>query len=556
MNMPTRKSLHSRFILVASCLVLGTSATIAAYVIHAEAAGSLSALEAHGRTLARVGAASSEHGAYTEDREALASVARNLSGDPNLAYIVIADRAGHPIVMEAPQRGAIPPGDVLTAALIPVEGGVSVRDLGDVLEFVTAIHSSPDVAPDGDVRAPEAPRVLGSVRIGMSKRALRAATARFIQAVLLVTSLLVLLGVGVAIAMAMRITKPVRALVLATQSITEGRLDAAVEAHSDDELGELAFAFQQMQRWLAASRAEVEESHRTLEAKVEERTEALREASERALIMARRAEAANHAKSAFLANMSHELRTPLNAIIGFSELLVDQHIGPLEELQLEYMNDVLSSGRHLLALVQDVLDVSKVEAGKTDLHPSQVRPVEILGASVRMVRERAVKQGVHLSVVGDLAPEVVLADERLMKQVFFNLLANAVKFTPGGGRVDVIIDRIERCSLARLVPERFAERLVGVPEQPTGGLLRVVVRDTGIGIADEALDRVFEAFQQEDSSITRRFGGTGLGLALCRRLVELHHGAIWVESEVGVGSSFFVVVPVDFVEVDEPRLAA
>jgi signal transduction histidine kinase len=556
MHTPTRKSLHSRFILLTSCLVLGTSAIIAAYVIHAEAARALSDLEANGRTLARMGAASSEYGAYTEDRDALGSVLRNLSSDPDVAYIVIADRTGASIVSETLEGGEIPAPDARTASSIPVEAGVSVRDLGDWLEFVTPIRSSPDLALDGDAAAAEAPRVLGSVRIGMSKRAIRAATASFIQAVLLVTSLLVLLGVGVGVVMAVRITKPVRALVLATQSITEGRLDVAVEVRSNDELGELASAFQQMQRWLAASRAEVEESHRTLEAKVEERTEALREASERALIMARRAEAANHAKSAFLANMSHELRTPLNAIIGFSELLVDQHIGALEELQLEYMNDVLASGRHLLSLVQDVLDVSKVEAGKTDLHPSQVRPVEILDASVRMVRERAVKHGITVTVEGGLAPAVVCADERLMKQVFFNLLANAVKFTPEGGRVDVHIDRVERTALLRLVPERFAERLVGVPEAPTGGLLRVVVQDTGIGIADEALDRVFEAFQQEDSSITRRFGGTGLGLALCRKLVELHHGAIWVESQVGTGSSFVVVVPVDFAEVDEPRLAA
>ncbi|MEZ4267986.1 MAG: ATP-binding protein [Myxococcota bacterium] len=556
MSTPTTKSLHSRFILLTTCLVIGTSAVIAAYVIQAETHRALADLEANGRTLARMCAASSEYGAYTEDRDALGSVVRNLSSDPDVAYIVIADRAGTPIVSEATGAGVTPPPDVQSEPTLQVQDGVSVRDLGDWLEFVTQIRSSPDLALDGDESVREAPRMLGSVRIGLSKQAIREANASFIHAVLLVTCILVLLGVGVGVVMAVRITKPVRALVLATHSITAGRLDATVEVRSNDELGELAHAFSQMQQWLIASRAEVEESHRTLEAKVEARTEALQEASERALIMARRAEAANHAKSAFLANMSHELRTPLNAIIGFSELLVDQHIGPLEELQLEYMQDVLTSGRHLLSLVQDVLDVSKVEAGKTDLHTSQVRPVEILDASVRMVRERAVKQGISLTVKGELAPAVVCADERLMKQVFFNLLANAVKFTPDGGRVDVLIDRVERTALGRLVPERFAERLVGVPEEPRGGLLRVIVRDTGIGIADEALDRVFEAFQQEDSSITRRFGGTGLGLALCRKLVELHHGAIWVESEVGAGSSFVVVVPVDFVEVEETRFAA
>jgi signal transduction histidine kinase len=552
MGMTKRHSLHSRFILLTSCLVIGTSTVIAAFVIHAEAARALADLEDSGRTLARMGAASSEYGAYTEDREALSTVVRNLSSDQDVAYIVVEDRAGRAIVSEAVNGWVGSPAARSALPSSVDQDGVAVRDLAEVVEFEARIRTSPDATIESEAPAV----VVGSVRIGLSKRAIREATARFIEAVLIVTSLLVLLGVGVGVVMAVRITKPVRALVLATQSITEGRLDAEVKVRSQDELGELAHAFGQMQRWLVASRAEVEESHRTLEAKVEERTEALQEASERAQVMARRAEAANHAKSAFLANMSHELRTPLNAIIGFSELLVDQHIGPLQELQLEYMNDVLASGRHLLSLVQDVLDVSKVEAGKTDLHPSAVRPVEILDASVRMVRERAVKQGITLTVLGEAAPEVVLADERLMKQVFFNLLANAVKFTPEGGRVDIIIDRVARAALGRLVPERFADRLVAVPEAPEGGLLRVTVRDTGIGIADEALERVFEAFQQEDSSITRRFGGTGLGLALCRKLVELHHGAIWVESEVGRGSAFVVVVPVDVpVEADQALAA-
>jgi signal transduction histidine kinase len=228
-------------------------------------------------------------------------------------------------------------------------------------------------------------------------------------------------------------------------------------------------------------------------------------------------ETASRHKSEFLANMSHELRTPLNAIIGFSQVLRQRLFGELNEKQDEYLDDILSSGNHLLALINDVLDLSKVEAGQVELEVATFSLREALERGVVMVRERATKSSVHLSL--DLAGDVDLVDgdERRLRQVVFNLLSNAVKFTPAGGDVVVGSERAD-------------------------GEVRVTVTDTGPGVAPEDRERIFEEFQQTEVGAKQR-EGTGLGLALSRRLVELHGGRIWVESEVGQGSRFVFTLP-------------
>jgi signal transduction histidine kinase len=228
-------------------------------------------------------------------------------------------------------------------------------------------------------------------------------------------------------------------------------------------------------------------------------------------------EAASQHKSEFLANMSHELRTPLNAIIGFSQVLRDEMIGSVNEKQAEYLDDIISSGNHLLSLINDVLDLSKVEAGQVELemHPFSLR--EALERGVVMVRERATEEGVRVAFAADPGVDVVDGDERRIKQVIFNLLSNAVKFTPSGGEVDVSATR-------------------------ANGEVRVSVADTGPGIAPEDWDRIFEEFQQSESGEAQR-EGTGLGLALSKRYVELHGGRIWLESELGRGSTFTFALP-------------
>ena len=223
------------------------------------------------------------------------------------------------------------------------------------------------------------------------------------------------------------------------------------------------------------------------------------------------------AKSEFLANMSHELRTPLNAILGFSDVLRQQLFGPLNDKQQEYMSDVNESGRHLLNLINDILDLSKVEAGKYELEATRFSLPETLRSSLVMVRERAIKHGVTMTLLmtEDLAD--VVADERKVRQVLLNLLSNAVKFTPEGGTIQL--------SAAR-----------------DGESVRISIRDSGVGISPEDQAKIFEEFQQAKHG-RRVEESTGLGLTLSKRFVELHGGRIWVESEPGRGSTFSFTLP-------------
>lgn len=258
------------------------------------------------------------------------------------------------------------------------------------------------------------------------------------------------------------------------------------------------------------------------------------------------ADIANAAKTNFLANMSHELRTPLNAIIGFSELLMDKHFGDLNEIQEEYLNDVLESSRHLLSLINDILDLSKVEAGKLELQPTDFNLKMLLENSLVMIKEKAMKHGINLVTNMDGIPEIISADERNLKQIMYNLLSNAVKFTPDGGEIHLTANRVTG-SESRVGAERQS-RFIGVPglmQHTTGDFIEISVKDTGIGISPGDTDRVFNPFEQIDGSLSRKYQGTGLGLSLTKQLVELHSGTIWVESEgEGKGSIFSFIIPV------------
>ena len=232
-----------------------------------------------------------------------------------------------------------------------------------------------------------------------------------------------------------------------------------------------------------------------------------------------RAEAASRAKSEFLANMSHELRTPLNAIIGFSELIVDQPFGKIGTRYVDYARDINSGGRHLLDLINDLLDMSKIEAGRFDLNDEALELASFARSCTNMVGPRAEEGQVTVTCADELASVVLRADRRSLKQILLNLLSNAVKFTPAGGAVTV---RVE--------------------PTPDGGIA-LVISDTGIGIEPGALAALCEPFQQADASISRRFGGTGLGLAITRKLMDLHGGDLSLESEPGRGTVARAIFP-------------
>jgi len=229
-------------------------------------------------------------------------------------------------------------------------------------------------------------------------------------------------------------------------------------------------------------------------------------------------EIANKHKSDFLANMSHELRTPLNAIIGFSEVLSERMFGELNDKQADYLKDIHESGKHLLSLINDILDLSKIEAGRMDLEISTFDLPSALSNAMVLVRERAQRHGIDLTLEVDKDLGAFRADERKFKQMVLNLLSNAVKFTPDGGRVSV-------------AAKKDTTRV------------EIAVKDTGIGIAPEDHAAVFEEFKQVGRDYTKKAEGTGLGLALTKRFVELHGGDIRLESALGTGSTFTISLP-------------
>jgi DNA-binding response OmpR family regulator len=250
---------------------------------------------------------------------------------------------------------------------------------------------------------------------------------------------------------------------------------------------------------------------------------------------------ANAMKSDFLANMSHELRTPLNSIIGFSELLKDGMLGELEAKQRGFVTDIFDAGTHLLSLINDILDLSKVEAGMLQLEPESVDVAALLQASLLVVREKASAHRIRLDTRLDAALGSMLADERKLKQIVYNLLANAVKFTPDGGTVTL---RARRCARAEVTLDRGSPgRLIALAPGADQEFLAIAIEDSGVGIAEQDLAKLFEPFTQVDSSLARRQAGTGLGLSLVRRLAELHGGTVGVQSRLAAGSRFCVWLP-------------
>lgn len=251
-------------------------------------------------------------------------------------------------------------------------------------------------------------------------------------------------------------------------------------------------------------------------------------------LVVKRAVASDRIKSEFLANMSHELRTPLNHIIGFTELVLDKNFGDLNETQEEYLGDVHLSSKHLLSLINDVLDLSKVESGKMELDLSWFNLRSVLEQSLVMTKEKALKHGIEISTRLDGIPETIRADERRVKQILYNLLSNSMKFTPDGGRVEL---NARTCVIENADSQTASDNSQAAVE--------ISVADTGIGLRSEDMKRVFKPFEQVENSASRKFPGTGLGLSLTRKLVELHGGRIWAESPgEGKGATFTFVIPV------------
>jgi signal transduction histidine kinase len=299
--------------------------------------------------------------------------------------------------------------------------------------------------------------------------------------------------------------RPIRALQTGAAEIGTGNFDQRIEVRTGDELEMLAEQFNQMAGHLR-------ESYAQLEGKVEARTRELADAMGQLEIASRH-------KSAFLASMSHELRTPLNAIIGFSEVLLDPTLPVTEEERTQFLTDILTSGRHLLGLINEVLDLSKIEAGRMELRITPTSLKSVLQSVQTTMRPLAGKKAIELRVINESPSLAVPMDASRITQTLINLVGNAIKFTPANGQV-------------------------WIRTRTDAEWLHIEVEDTGPGIPPEDHERIFKEFQQ--SSLTRDAGrpeGTGLGLALAKRFVEMHGGRIWVRSQVRHGSTFGFTLP-------------
>jgi signal transduction histidine kinase len=318
-------------------------------------------------------------------------------------------------------------------------------------------------------------------------------------------SLVVFLGLAVlaSFMLARRMTRPILEIQRGAAAIADGRLQDRIEVRTGDELESLAEEFNGMA-------ARLHESYETLEQRVEDRTRDLVEVLDRL-------RQASTEKTRFLATMSHELRTPLNAIINFADVLRDASSGTLSSRQAAYAEDIHQAGRHLLELINDSLDLARIEAGRIEIETESLHVEPFLRDSLRVVREEATRKGIRLLLEVDPEVTTVEADERKLRQVLFNLLANAIRFTDRDGTV-------------------------ALRTRADSETLHIAVADSGVGIAVADQGRIFGEFEQAGTPEDRR-GGTGLGLALAKRLVELHGGRLALESAPGKGSTFTVLLP-------------
>jgi len=353
----------------------------------------------------------------------------------------------------------------------------------------------------------------GIIRLNVSYAGIEIALQNMKKTVYLFTIviLIVLLSISTLVTRLL-LMYPIEQLIKGTQRISSGELTYRVPVKSSNEIGTLAYAFNSMANELSKTFLERERTLKELETAKNE------------------AEVASKAKSDFLASMSHELRTPLNAIIGFSEVLKEQYFGPLNEKQAGYVCDITESGEHLANLINDILDLSKVEAGKMTLELSTVCLKDVLENSIVMIKEKCLHHRIALgvTVAKELEETEITVDARKLKQILYNLLSNAAKFTGEGGTITV-----------------SAHMLFDTKNSETVPMAEICVADTGIGIAKEDQSRIFQEFYQVNGGLTAKTPGTGLGLALTKRFVELLGGAIRVESEgKNTGSRFVFTLPV------------
>lgn len=489
-----------------------------------------------GRSLARNLAYNSEYGVLIANKDVLKQLVEGVIREEDVLYVVIQNEAGERLVWaQAEQLREIPPGTVERKVLEDIEWADASTQAYQMEWGKEVVYEIVHPIKTKQVRwereeigltleealgrrgALGNQKTIGLAVVGMSLSLKRVdeTISNIYWTIALLTVLVILAGIGVTVVLVRVIAGPVKQLAAAAKRIAEGDLTSQVNIASKDEIGDLADSFnrmaqsvQQREKELRAHAAELDRLNQKLLMQQQE----LREINVKL-------ETASRHKSQFLANMSHELRTPLNAIIGFSQIMSDESAGDLgQEERREFLGNILTSGKHLLGLINEILDLSKIEAGKMILNPASFSVQEVLEEVLKTLQPLATKKSITIEVTLEPKLSRFNADVVKFKQILYNLLSNAIKFTPDGRHVYVSGAAID-------------------------GWAEFCVRDTGIGIGKEDLERIFEEFHHVEMSAARQYEGTGLGLTLARKFVEMHGGRIWVESEVGKGSVFTFTLP-------------
>ncbi len=541
-----------------SFVVVLTATILGWFLVRQQAAEIADHLKEKGRVIARNISSASEYGVLTGNKTIFDSIIAGLRQEKDVIYCIIYDNKGKILAHTPNLSGADDISDDIEGISEPAAYEVKAKALKTKnlrIQWFTkdeAKTSAYDIAAPIMTRkietslsgeevmfgmgeesdSKEVVERIGVARIGISRESMNEEIRQARTTIVNVTATVVILAIGMTVFLVRLIVDPVQQLVAATERVASGDLDKPVIITTNDEIGELGTSFNRMTNDLKRYRSEIEGYSRTLEQKVEERTGALLVMNEELHKTNQQLEAVSKLKSEFLANMSHELRTPLNAIIGFSEILCDQSFGKLTEKQIKYANNVAVSGKHLLQLINEILDLSKVESGKMELHPETISATGMLADIVSFARGLAAKK--DITIRHHISPKLmtITADPKKLKQIFYNLLSNAIKFTPQNGCVEIFTDVVEDFEMSS--PEQSVVRCYA----------EFCVKDNGIGIEKADQERIFQEFQQVDGSYARQYEGTGLGLALTKKLIELHGGSIWVESEKDKGSSFYFTIPV------------
>ncbi len=489
-----RFGVRTRLMLLVSLLLIAIAGVIYWLVPAQLERQALRTLKGRSREIASMTAFSVSPGLVFDDPKSVEEALQGLQSNPDLQYLFVLDAQG--AVQYMVNRTSVPDERLLAASAQP---GV---------DRTTGIYraSAPIVSNS---------RRIGTFCLGLSLAQLDRDVAAARRTTALATLAILLTGLVAVFGISTLITIPIRRIAVAAERIAAGDLGSRAEAGADDEVAELARAFNVMLDSLQRAQLELAGVNEHLEERVRDRTAELTATTQQLVRAKKAAEAASQAKSEFLANMSHEIRTPMNGVMGMIDLAIDTPPGPS---QLEYLGIARSSAEGLLTVINDILDFSKVEAGKLVLDPEDFDLGEMLGATMSTLAIRAREKDLEVALhIAPNTPELLVGDAGRLRQVIVNLVGNANKFTDRG---EVVLDVAE------------------VSRTDGQVVLHFQVRDTGIGIPAAYHQRIFDAFSQADGSTTRQFGGTGLGLTISAKLVGLMGGRIWLESEVGLGSTF------------------